>query len=355
MFRTKYPRAVYTAKTTTKTLTVEPALIAASAFGDDERRVESPYLVFDSTFSRFKFVILNLENGKYKPYTANVKAANIAGIIRNSEAAKNADSLLTTAGIRQFFDLSCIAIKKADGIAKGLQNLYFFMKYRKLPEKTHSQDANLIKGEKAKNVQIRSGIYKGKTPYEVLAGDSSQKDGLLKQKAWLAGNLGKYPMNQEQIDAIDEAILMLDKGQLGSHAAEKGMETTQLKFGDILLYSSGPRPLQRKMGDDGYCPVKEMSITWHIGKDYPVEINISNYDATIIKRDNGAINVETSKKRNEVKTYFNISSDGWFDCLSRIQRHMDLFGIYNMTKQFKEADEADRQNRAESAGQGQQY
>ena len=82
--------------------------------------------------------------------------------------------------------------------------------------------------------------------------------------------------------------------------------------GVIPLYKPSPRPLIRKKNEEtGLCPVKEISIDWHLGDNSPVEVTILTYDAPVKQNDSGMVMPEKSKAVNAGSFNFRMS---WHEC-----------------------------------------
>lgn len=352
----KYPKDVYTALTSTKTFSVRGELFTATAFSDEaQKKAGSPYKVYDESFSRFIFTVVE-KNGDKKTYPAgNISVNEIPEIIERSKNAKMVESLYSSPVYGAIRDAKTSSEKSAElsnGIMCGLQHIFYFIKNGKLKEKKNETAAPALpSGDKAKSVTITLGNFKGKTPYAVLVEDPSKKDALLQHADFLSKNLQKYPKNQEQIDAIKEAVLLLEKGAMnadGKAAADASVGASDI----IQIYAATPRALIRKADENGFCPVYEISVDWHLGNNFPVEVTVKNYRAPYKKNDNGTINPVRSKAVDIVSNNFRMTSGQWFDCLYKIESHMRRFELLSAKKQFEEAETADRINRKNGENQG---
>lgn len=342
----KYPKEVYSALTSTKTFSVDAELFPAMA-----KKGESPYKVYDNSFSRLVLTIVNKTKGKPVTFPkANISAFEVPALVENSRAAKSADAFLALPFIKQIF----VLLKESVGLIKKCGNavntVYTFITTGKKP--VVKQENTQYAGTFAKTVKINNGNYKGKTPFEILIEDPNQVEGLQKQYAWLQQNLEKYPKNKEQMEAINEAIYMLNNGLLKSDNGES-IEASSLELGDVVLYEAMPKALIRKQDDKGLCPVYEIGIVWHIGDKYPVEIVIKNYKAPIQRAENGAINPLRKDAVEYVSNNYRLSASQWFECLYGIQTHMRRFEDLYAEMQLRQAKEADDANRAQASNNAQ--
>lgn len=350
-YASKYPKDVYTAMTSTKTFSVRGELFPCSAFADDPKDASSPYKVYNETFSRFIFTVINKSPDGKKTYpSGNISVNEIPDIIRASETAKTIESMLSIPLFSMLYGIMEETNSSTEKIICGLQNLFYFVKNGKLkPKKDGAKQQELPSGDKARNVVIRLGPpqVKGKTPWAALAEDPANKERLLTHAEFLKKNLGKYPKNQEEIDAINEAVVLFDHGKLANESGEPVVPTSRknITSGTIKLYGATPRTLIRKADENGFCPVYEISAEWHLGDNFPVEFTVKNYRAPYRRNENGTINPDRSKATDIVSNNFRLTSAQWFDCLYKIRTHMRRFEDIWAKKQFDEAETADRFNR----------
>lgn len=185
-------------------------------------------------------------------------------------------------------------------------------------------------------VRISSGQLKGKTPVEVMLAEGDRGADLLnKQYQWLKSNLGKYPKNKEQMDAILDAASLVKQGKLDSSlVASAGADAPVIR-----LYVSGPRPLLRKKTEDGMFPVYELEVIWKTGNDFPVEVSIKTYHAPVkiqgqeeagAQQDAsqmkfGQVKVQISKARDMEQNRIRLSVDDWLSVLDTMESRMRLF------------------------------
>ena len=167
----KYPMQCWSTLHTKKTMSCDCQLSPPREDDDDA------YLGLHSGFSRFVVTIIDKESNEVKVVKSNIRAlTEVPYLLEQYEAAK----------------------------------------YKKLMHKGEDEKEEV---SPAYRVTIKTGTYKGKTPAEVLLNDSSKVNELERSKKWLQDNVNKYPGNQEVIDAIEDAINLLELNELAPNNA----------------------------------------------------------------------------------------------------------------------------------------
>lgn len=281
---TKYPLEVGSIIRKDKSFSITSYLYRAN--GHDG---ESPYDVYGK-FSRFVFSILDMSGGMRKSTRINVNPNDIADIVKRSEYA-----------LQKQIDTECEGPVEQSSCNSCLAN----------------------------SVTFNMGSLKGKTPLAVLAEGNAEE--LKNQRAFLLANVGKYPTNQKLINAIDDAF----KQQMGGNPINV---PTPSKMASICLYSSGMKPQQRKQRADGKCEVNEMKIMWDVGNKYPVTIEITNYYATVIRFQDGRLNVKEPDPTSRVVLRATSSEAEWMNILRKIQTNMQMFEMLQTKTTFVEAE-----------------
>lgn len=167
--KTEYLRQCFSAVHTNQTLALD-CFLEPTMEGD-----ETPALMLHGKFSRFVVALIDNSGITRKIMKANIRAEEVPYILRQYE--------LTLA--------------------------------EKFRTKLHpDEDEEEPKQSAAYTTRFRLGNLKGKTPAEILLADPLAKGQLERQRQFLQDNVGKYPSNQELIDAIDDAIYLMDNGLL---------------------------------------------------------------------------------------------------------------------------------------------
>ena len=195
-----------------------------------------------------------------------------------------------------------------------------------------------------------TGKLKGKTPADALLNTAEGLKLLTEHYNWLKDNVGKYPKNKEQMDAIVEAVGLMKAGKLKATSSSASV---------FKILEAVPKPLIRKKDEKtGTCPVKEIQIECNLTKNAPFEIFISNYDAPVkgVSRDglvditaegsNGnKVNVQKKEQENEVHKKFNLTVGEFEQLLDHIEIAKKIFLNTYSSQLFKEAVEAEAENR----------
>lgn len=284
MIKTKYPLEVGSVVRKSKTFSIMSYLIRANAYDN-----ELPYTVYGK-FSRFAISILDITNGT-KSVRGNIKPSEIADISYRSEYALN-----------KHIEAEINSVNTSS--TSTLSTAY--------------------------SVKITSGTLKGKTPATVLLeGNDSY---LENQREWLQQNLSRYPNNKVQIDAINEAFKLKREGKLDKSASNNSGGTI------VTLYDGGMHPLTRKTREDGKCFVYEIKITWQVGEKYPVMVAIANYYATVLKTQDGRLNVTNVDNSSRTLLSMTMSEGEWIEIISNIKRNMSMFEILQARSLFNDAE-----------------
>ena len=266
----EYPEQIYKYAKTDKTLGIDAKLFAANTDAG-----QSP-LEMHAGFSRFVFTILSKSpSGKYEFVTANLRPDDLALMQMETE----------------------IAIKK-------------------LTEKSLEKKSSL---SIAYTTTFVMGEFKGKTPADVLLEDGSEtkKNKLLEYKKQLLANIAKYPRNKGQADAIDDAIHLLETGNLTAEGVTS--QTMDIYRADIRA------PHANEKDNEGYTDVYSFSIVCDLTKNYPFAVNILNAKAKVTANANGTITPNMSTAKNKKEFSVLLTKSEWAKALSRMVKTTDLF------------------------------
>lgn len=345
----KYPKDLYTAFTKMSTLSV-----AAELFPAEGKDGDSPYTIYKEPFSRFVFTIIKKEGQSKQFVNANISVNEIPDILAKAQSAQNAETFLKLPFVNQLFNAIKGVNKLVKNVGEGVDSIVNYLSTGIKPQQNlqnnNTNNTNVPAGNLANSVTIYNGTFKGKTPAQVLKEDPNNASALQKQHAWLEKNLAQYPGNKQQMDAINEALAMLNANQLGDDNIDE-----VVNFGDVVLYKPSPRALIRKKDQNGYCPVYEIAILYHLGDDYPVEIQVSNYKAPVNQRNNGLINPDRSKAIERQNNMFRLSSSQFNDMIYKMSAHMRRFESLYASYQFKQANDAYNLNLQQSQQNNNQY
>lgn len=375
--RIKYPLQIVAKKTSSvnelvknySTFSVEatfsPPDVAPS---NPNARADSPLEGFDSKFSRFKVSIIHKveRNGKPAGVTypdGSIRVDELAGIKARSDAALQNELLMQTNWGKNITNTLSSNSKKLDNITAAFGKMGKFL--MALPRmiknggaavqaqsqhQTQQASSIDVAGLKAKATSITfiTGYLKDKNPLQVILEDPEKgKINLEKHRDFLSKNLAKYPKNQTQIDAINAALTLLASGSLKDSSGEEIVPSNiSNNLGSVELYTATPRALIRKKdADTNLCPVYEVSIVWHYGNRYPIEITVINEMAPVNQKDGGQINPVLSQKQNVVKESFRMSIEDWYDVLDKMVDVQKNFKQMYFSALYKVALAANESNR----------
>lgn len=260
-----------------------------------EEKEESPLKVF-SDFSRYVFTVI--QDGKAA--TTNIHIDDLPGMIAKSEYA----------------------------FSRYMDSIY---------GEIAGETENLSPGF---TVRFNVGTLKGKTPVEVLKENGEKgREILNNQYKWYKDNLSKFPDNKKYMDAIRDA------GKLDPEAIASFNKGNSSRPITILEIST--RPLVRKKRADGKCFCYECKVMFDSSKKYPVNVQIENYYAPVVVKENGLLNVVLKEKDNNTKVLnsFDMSAEEWLNTLDEMRAIRDDFRVLRRNAAFQLANDGDRKNR----------
>ena len=300
----RYPIDVCDSKNRTQTLSVESHLSRA-----ETRNSQPPLRIFDERFSLYKFTIIEKES-ENKTVKANLKENELADLVKRTDYAFN----------------------------KSMEN--------ELSGGDSTEGLSL-----AYTVKMPTGPFAGKTPAEALLEDPGNAEGLNGHFQWLRKmcndpEKAKYKEgNKRQMHAIQDAASLQKEGRLDRKAAASSAKRVRLYPASA---TTAPKPL-REQKENGKRFVYEMEIYWHIGNDYPVEIRIKNYYATVETKEDGTIRVLSSTAEDVVSKAARVSESEWMDHLQKMKVDRDMFAVLNAKATREDAMATLEANKRESA------
>lgn len=312
MTTTKYPKEIFSVVRKTKTLSVTSLLIAADAYND-----EKPLEIYGK-FSRFPVTIINTQTHPKNILTANIDISYIPDMLFRTKIAYQKElenSLITSPSVQT------------------------------------SQQGVSTPGT---TTVLSMGTYKGMTPVQVILREGNTA-GIERQRDFLAQNAARYPANQVQINAINDAINLYMTGQLNNmNIQDTG--TSNSTGQRLALYSADMRPNIYKKRQDGMSLVTAFHINWVFGNKYPVDLAISTYYAPVQRLQDGRLNVVVNgmDKSSGKKENILLSSAEWMDLCARMHRNMKQFEMVSAKKLLEAAETISKQNRENARNQAYQ-
>lgn len=275
-----------------QTFIVENQLSQAECINGNE-----PLNIYHDNFARFKICIINSEK---KSAFTTIRVDELPAVFAKSKAV-----------------LNCVIMNQLNSAGKK-----------------EEQTA------KAYTQRFSAGYLKGKTPAQVLLEDTNGLDTLRSQYEFLKKNVERYPKNRELMTAIQEAVQLFKENRLDMKKADSTPASS------VELYNSGFRYNIRKQNSQGLYRIREMKIVWYLDKDYPVSVEIRNYDAPIEKKPDGTVNVKAKERKNMNLNVFNMTIEEWEYVKYMIQTNMRLFENSVGNRMISIANAAEKKNSA---------
>lgn len=287
----KYAMEAVSIKTKKTTLGIETLLYPP---GENDKP-----LVMHSNFSRMKFTLISKETDKTFNVWANVPAREIYSIKTVTDAIINS---MTTIRLQP--------VKKENNTSENLSPAY--------------------------TETIKTGMFKNKTPAEILIKNPNDKVGLENQLVWLKNNLAKYSGNQNQINAILDAFKLMDENKLVDPKTIIKNDVPELQIIDI--YRADIRiPHSNKVDQNGNTDVYSMNITYDPNKNYPVTINIANMMAPPIIGENGMVTANLKQAVNKKSCSIPLTERDWINTVNALYNRITEFENAYFPSQWKKA------------------
>lgn len=187
--------------------------------------------------------------------------------------------------------------------------------------------------------QLAFGSYKGKTPAEILIDDPKEKDNLLKQKDFLQKNAEKFPANKKQIVAIDDAVKLLEIGELSASVKPAATANSSV----ISIYKTEYKHFSQK-NERGDSLIYSISIIYDKTKNYPFICEISNCFAPVEILPGGQHRPIMSKATNLAKSSMAMSDTEWVSLITHLTKLKEYFELTNFRPMLNMAENCARQN-----------
>jgi hypothetical protein len=288
----KFPKQVGSVKRTKKVLGVDAELFLPTK--DEEMTI--PPLTIHSGFSRFVLSLIDKDQDIVP--TANIPADDIFYVKERTEIAMN----------------------------KVVDAQYF---------RKHVATTAAPKSIAYTQKILADKNFKGMTPAEILINTPENKELLIRTRDWLAANVSKYPNNQKQIDAINEALDLFDTGSLNSDTVVESSDDCECT---MMVYDSGLK-FKSKKNDKGYNLVYNISITCEPTKDYPFNVTIMNCYAPVESLSSGQKTIKLNQAVDTIKASLVMKDMEWYTLLARISATLYNFEAMHFEEQYRKAME----------------
>ena len=250
------------------------SLIVSAEFYANKKEDELPFR--ESNLSRLDASLISKTDGKTDVLVFNIPSREINEVKLKTDIAIN--YLMTSSAINQQPD--------EDGFGSSL----------------------------AFTTPLMLSAFKGKTPAAVLMENPANKEVLIKGKAWLEANLDKYPANKKQIDAIDDAINLLNIGELSGSAPVS-------QPNNVLTIYKRDYKHKSKKDENGNNLIYSIEIICDTTKNMPFAVNVMNCYAPVEKV-NGQTVVRMNSAVNTKKVSMLLTDSEW---ISLVGQAYDLY------------------------------
>jgi hypothetical protein len=171
--------------------------------------------------------------------------------------------------------------------------------------------------------------FKGMTPAEVLIKNPADKTLLVQTRDWLEANVSRYPNNKLQIEAIDNALLLLDMDEL---------KKTDIKSIDSVttIYKSGNK-FKSKTNANGLNLIYSITITYNPAMNYPYAVEITNCYAPVETLGNGQKNIKMQQAVDKVESSLLMNDIEWFSVIDRMELTLENFESMNFSSCYQRA------------------
>ena len=357
--KTNYPwqidSIIHKTKTGTKTLGMDAFLFSPKE--EDAVRTPTAPLEMHEGYSRYVGTLI-VKTGEKKVLTFNIPAKSVPYIAERTKALISQNMISTTV-MSQFKKIIADAAKDitssvCDCFLNGLRTAQGGLRlvFPKIPEILFDEcDRPAGKAEKsdtanskAYTVSIKSGKLKDKIPAQLLIEDPSNLKALENQKKWLLDNVSKYPANQEQIDAITEAIKLFHEGSLNPATVEK--EEVSIGTKVYTVYESACKNIQ-PMDEEGRYTIYQISIKYTPENNLPFAIEVMNCMAPVDKTKGNEIVM--SKAVNKQTQNIRLSEEEWYTMIYAMLSQKKMFETLTYPEQRKLAQKIFDDNKREAA------
>lgn len=229
-------------------------------------------------------------------------------------------------------------IKKKTEIVLEIMMQKKYLPLNQVKQATKKENCEL-NSSVAYEVKLVDRNFKGKTPAEVLIENPDNAKRLIDIRKWLTDNLKSYPKNQEQINAIDNALDLLDMGKLSLSTIKVANTTND----EIKIYSSGYK-FRRKQNDKGHNEVYTLDVICDTAKDYPFAITIMNCFAPVVTDKSGLKNIQMTQATDIKKATILLNEAEWYKAIAYASKIINYFEATNFGVQKKKADDASYHN-----------
>ncbi len=174
----------------------------------------------------------------------------------------------------------------------------------------------------AGSVVLNLNNYKGKTPLAILKANPGEKNGLIQARDFLArsSNAKFAEQNKQQMQAIDEALALLESGKLKD--LEVGTEGQP-----VYLYRTDYRFLKSKKKDDLYM-IYAIGILFNPSRNNPYEVIIVNGFAPVETMPDKTARINLKGIRDKIEGKISLTEN---ECAAMIESMVSTANAFKNT------------------------
>lgn len=293
----RYPRQIYSAKRETVILSIDNYL------SKPDSKDKVPPLEMHSSFSRFIVTIIDKSGTETKTPKANIPAGDVPGIVEISK-------------------------------------LVMLEKLRYESSTGEISESALSAGYTQK---ILVGGFRGKTPADILLENPDDREKLLSTRKFLADKAEHYASNKKQVEAIDDAIFLLDSGKLQKQAGAR-------RSSAVHVYDVDHKYM-RDTNECGHRLFYSMSIVCQYGNKYPWEVTIENMFAPGLPGPKGGLVPKVDEKSSSARCTFRLNDMEWMQLINRLNSDLQYFESCCYLGLYREAIGMDNNRRKAAKAQ----
>lgn len=176
----------------------------------------------------------------------------------------------------------------------------------------------------AYTVAISTGKYKGETPAGLILKTAPEQlqqifTDLESQRNFLQQNVGKYPKNQLQINAINNAFTLYNAQQLTA------VDTSAIQSNKIILLDEFKVPNAKQVDQEGLTKIATFKIYYTKGEARPITVEIVNARAKATIHQNGTTTASMAGAKDIDKAVFNMTLFDFADLIEEMKSQKNTF------------------------------
>jgi len=169
------------------------------------------------------------------------------------------------------------------------------------------------------------GIFKRKTPAEVLLERPDNLEKLLALQKQLENGSGKFAVNASLLKGISQALQLYEEGNLAP------LSTSPI----LMIYDEKDKFLKSNRDEDGRCMVYDISMFLSTESELPYTVKIRNYYAHLVESSTGSIEVIHTSAVEEVEASMAMTAKRFITMINKMFYTMRDFNTVNFARRYK--------------------